>query len=62
MKTYVIRFWNRGQTEEYDGGHTIAEARKEAASFKAHMPGTEIRICELKGEKYDKRPYLVEVA
>ncbi len=55
---YVIRFWYRGQTEEYTGGATLQEARKEAAFFRAHIPAdTEIRICKLK----DGRPYLTEV-
>lgn len=57
--TYVIRFWNNGQTEEYDGGATIAAARKEAAFFRAHLPaGTEIRICKL----VDGSPHLAELA
>lgn len=62
--TYVIRFWNKGQTEEYDGGKTLADARKEAAFFREHISAdTEIRICKLKKDNgaYGMIPYLVEV-
>lgn len=56
--TYVIRFWNKGQTEEYDGGATLSTARAEAAFFKKHLaPDTEIKICKLKTD----RAFLVEV-
>lgn len=55
--TYVIRFWNSLGIEEYDGGTTIAAARKEAKFFKQHLPGTEIKVCKVE----DDRAYLVEV-
>lgn len=59
MRRYVIRFWRCGQTEEYDGGQSLASARKEAAFFRAHMSfRTEIKICILKNGS----PYLVECA
>lgn len=45
---YVIRFWNKGQTEEYDGGNTMYNARKEAAFFREFVkPDIEIRICKI---------------
>ncbi len=46
--TYVIRFWNKGQTEEYDGGKTLTEARKEAKFFREHVAADiEIKICKI---------------
>ncbi len=61
---YVIRFWYRGQVDEYEGGKTLVEARKEAAFFRKHVPSDqEIHICKLKedGSADSPRPYLVEV-
>lgn len=45
-RSYIISF-HRGAfgREEYDGGHSIDEARKEAAFFRANLPSdTEITI------------------
>ena len=35
----------RHTMEEYNGGNTIAEARREAAFFVEHCPKARIRIC-----------------
>lgn len=45
---YIIAFRRNDRigTEEYDGGRTIADARKEAAFFCEHLPETvRVRIC-----------------
>jgi hypothetical protein len=44
---YIIAFRRNDRlgTEEYDGGNTIADARKEAAFFCEHVPEVRVRIC-----------------
>lgn len=39
-RSYIIGFTRNGNLgrEEYDGGHSIEDARKEAAFFRAHLP------------------------
>lgn len=52
MPKYTIAFKrsDRLGTEEYDGGTTLAEARKEAQFFSEHLPATvRIRICTVNG-------------
>ena len=64
MKTqYVVRFWNRGSTEEYPAGSTLTDARKEAAFFRARVPAeNEIRICMLvKWGNGKTIPFIMEI-
>ncbi len=42
QRHYIVGFTRSGffGREEYDGGHTIAEARKEAAHFRENLPAS----------------------
>lgn len=58
MSKYIVVIRRNGQSEEYDGGNTIAEARKEAAFFVVHTPST-VKICTV--DKKTSRLLLTEV-
>ena len=49
-KAYIIAFRRSDfyGTEEYDGGYSIADARKEAAFFVENLPShVQVRICKV---------------
>lgn len=52
MPTYLIAFRRNDNlgTEEYDGGSTLDDARKEAAFFVENLPAhVSVRICRVVG-------------
>lgn len=50
--SYIVTVRRGNSLEEYDGGKTIAEARKEASFFAANTPEhVTIKICVVKDDK-----------